>query len=140
MRVITAKIGPDDHFRGIQAVSHALRDAGVEVIYLGTGQRIDRLLAAAAQEDVDVIGLGFHYGGQLETIRRLMAGLREQGLEHVSVIVGGMIAPQLVDKLRAEGVAAVFPPGSSLESIVEFVRSIATIRRRPNDAVSDANR
>jgi len=128
MRVITAKIGPDDHFRGINAVSHALRDAGMEVIYLGTGQRLDTVVAAAVQEDVDVIALGFHYGGQLETIRRLMAALREKGMEHVTVIVGGVISAQLAEKLRAEGVAAVYPPGSSLESIVEFVRGVATVR------------
>jgi len=129
MRVITAKIGPDDHIRGINAVSQALRDAGMEVIFLGTGQRVDGVLAAAVEEDVDVIGLGFHYGGQLETTRRLMAGLRERGLGHVSVIVGGVIPPHLVDKLREEGVAAVYPPGSRLEDIVEFVRSTIAARR-----------
>jgi len=128
MRVITAKIGPDDHFRGITAVSYALRDAGVDVIYLGCGQRVDGVVAAAEQEDVDVIALGFHYGGALETIRRLMEKLRAGGLEHISVIVGGMIEPQVIDKLRAEGVAAIYPPGSSLESIVEFVRGLPTVK------------
>jgi len=129
MRVITAKIGPDDHIRGINAVSQALRDAGMEVIFMGTGQRVDGVVAAAVEEDVDVIGLGFHYGGQLETTRRLMAGLRERGLDHIAVIVGGVIPPQLVDKLREEGVAAVFPPGSRLEAIVEFVRGTIAARR-----------
>ncbi|MCL4746953.1 MAG: cobalamin-dependent protein [Burkholderiaceae bacterium] len=129
MRVITAKIGPDDHFRGIHAVSQALRDAGIEVIYLGTGQRFDRVVAAAVQEDVDVIALGFHYGGQLETIRRIMPALRENGLEHVPVIVGGVISPQLAEKLRAEGVAAVYPPGSSLTSIVDFVRGVGAVKQ-----------
>ena len=128
MRVITAKIGPDDHFRGINAVSHALRDAGIEVIHLGTGQRLDTVVTAAIQEDVDVIALGFHYGGQLETVRRLMAALREKGMEHVTVIAGGVISADVEEKLRAEGVAAVFPPGSSLESIVEFVRAVETVR------------
>lgn len=124
MRVITAKIGPDDHYRGVHAVSQALRDAGIEVIYLGLGQRVDRVVAAAEQEDVDVIALGFHYGGEIETIRRFMKALRGKNLEHISVIVGGMIPPHTMDDLRAEGVAGIFPPGSSLESIVTFVRSL----------------
>lgn len=129
MRVITAKIGPDDHYRGVHAVSHALRDAGIEVIFLGLGQRVDRVVAAAEQEDVDVIALGFHYGGEIETVRRLMAALREKNLEHITVIVGGMIPPHVRDDLRAAGVAAIFPPGSSLESIVEFVRGVGTVSR-----------
>lgn len=129
MRVITAKIGPDDHYRGVHAVSHALRDAGIEVIFLGLGQRVDRVVAAAEQEDVDVIALGFHYGGEIETVRRLMVALREKNLGHIAVIVGGMIPPHVRDDLRAAGVAAIFPPGSSLESIVEFVRSVSTVPR-----------
>jgi methylmalonyl-CoA mutase C-terminal domain/subunit len=130
MKVITAKIGPDDHVRGINAVSQAMRDAGMEVVYMGTGQRIEGVLAAALEEDADVIGLGFHYGGQVATTRRLMAGLRERGLDHVSVIVGGVIPPNIAEKLLALGVAAVYPPGSSLETMVAFVRGAAAARRR----------
>ena len=128
MRVIVAKIGPDDHYRGIQAVSHALRNAGIEVIYLGLGQRVDTVASAALQEDADAIALGFHYGGELETMRRLRSRLAEQGQEHLPVIVGGVLPPQLADQLCAEGVAAVFPPGSSLESIVETVRGLPSVR------------
>jgi methylmalonyl-CoA mutase cobalamin-binding domain/chain len=130
IKVITAKVGPDDHSRGINAVSQAMRDAGMEVIYMGTGQRLEGVLAAALEEDADVIGLGFHYGGQLATTRRLMAGLRERGLHHVSVIVGGVIPPDIAKKLLALGVAAVYPPGSRLETMVEFVRGAAAARRR----------
>ncbi len=130
IKVITAKIGPDDHSRGINAVSQAMRDAGMEVIYMGTGQRIEGVLAAALEEDADVIGLGFHYGGQLATTRRVMAGLRERGLDHVSVIVGGVITPDIADKLLALGVAAVYPPGSSLATMVEFVRSSVPAKQR----------
>jgi len=129
VRVITAKIGPDDHYRGVHAVSQALRDAGVEVIFLGLGQRVDRVVASAEQEDVDVIALGFHYGGEIETVRRLMRALRERNLKHITVIVGGMIPPHVMGDLRAEGVAAIYPPGSSLESIVEFVRGLETAER-----------
>jgi methylmalonyl-CoA mutase, C-terminal domain len=129
MRVITAKIGPDDHYRGVHAVSQALRDAGIEVIFLGLGQRVDRVVAAAEQEDVDVIALGFHYGGEIETIRRLMQALRDKDLGHVRVIVGGMIPPHAVDDLRAEGVVGIFPPGSTLESIVSCVRGLEAAER-----------
>lgn len=129
MRIITAKIGPDDHYRGVTAVSYALRDAGFEVIYLGCGQRVDRVVAVAEQEDVDVIALGFHYGGALETIRRVKEGLAAKGLDHVALIVGGIIEPPLVEKLKAEGVTAVFPPGSTLESIVQCVRSLEAAER-----------
>jgi methylmalonyl-CoA mutase C-terminal domain/subunit len=121
-KVITAKIGLDDHYRGIIAVTEALRDAGMEVVYLGTGQRIDGVIAAAIQEDAHVIGLSFLCGGQVEIMRRFMNRLKEQGLDHILVIVGGVIPDYDIPKLKELGVAEVFLPGQPLKDIVHFIQ------------------
>jgi methylmalonyl-CoA mutase C-terminal domain/subunit len=121
IRVLTAKISLDDHYRGIISITQALRDAGMEVIYLGTGQRVSEVVAAAMQEDVDVIGLSFLCGGHVETMRRFMKQMKRQGLESVLVIVGGIIPDRDIPKLKKMGVAEVFPPGTKLEDIVNFV-------------------
>ncbi|MEE9201833.1 MAG: cobalamin-dependent protein [Dehalococcoidia bacterium] len=125
VKVITAKIGTDDHYRGITAVTQALRDAGMEVVFLGTGQRVDSVIATAAQEDAQVIGLSFLCGGHLPVMRRFMNALSEQGLGSIPVVVGGTIPPQDVPRLKELGVAGVFIPGTSLSEITGFVRSIA---------------
>ncbi len=125
VKVITAKIGTDDHYRGITAVTQALRDAGMEVVFLGTGQRVDSVIATAAQEDAQVIGLSFLCGGHLPVMRRFMNALAAQGLGGIRVVVGGTIPPQDVSKLKELGVAGVFTPGVSLSEITGFVRSVA---------------
>jgi len=124
-RVITAKIGTDDHYRGITAVTQALRDAGMEVVFLGTGQRIEGVIGAAVQEDAQVVGLSFLCGGHLPVIRRFMKALRERGLERIRVVVGGTIPPQDIPKLKELGVAGVFLPGAKLSDITEFVQRLA---------------
>jgi methylmalonyl-CoA mutase C-terminal domain/subunit len=125
IKVLTAKIGADDHYRGITAVTQTLRDAGMEVVFLGSGQRIDSVVATAAQEDAEVIGLSFLCGGHLPLIRRFMSALQEQGLGRVHVVVGGTIPPQDIPKLKDMGVSGVFLPGAELNEIARFVRKIA---------------
>jgi methylmalonyl-CoA mutase C-terminal domain/subunit len=121
VKVITAKIGPDDHYRGIIAVTEALRNAGMEVIYLGAGQRIDGVIKGIIQEDAEVVGLSFLCGGHMEIMRRFMAQLQEGHLDHVLVVIGGIIQPWEIPQLKQMGVAEVFPPGSSLSEIAKFV-------------------
>ena len=122
IKVITGKIGLDDHYRGIIAVTEALRDAGMEVVYLGTGQRIDGVINTAIQEDADVIGLSFLCGGQVAIMKRFMQTLGERGLNHIMVIVGGIIPDDDIPKLKEMGVVEVFLPGTSLKQVVESVK------------------
>ena len=121
VRVVTCKIGLDDHYRGILVVSDALRNAGMEVVYLGAGQRIDGVINAIIQEDAEVVGLSFLCGGHIEIMRRFMARLRESGLGHILVIIGGIIHPEEIPHLKEIGVSGVFLPGTHSKDIVEFV-------------------
>jgi methylmalonyl-CoA mutase C-terminal domain/subunit len=121
IKVVTAKIGLDDHFRGIISVSQALSDAGMEVVYLGIGQRIDNVVNAVVQEDADVIGLSFLCGGHVEIMRRLMEKMKEQHLDDVLVVLGGVIPEEDMPKLKELGVAEIFLPGTPLKDIVGYV-------------------
>ena len=120
-KVITGKIGLDDHYRGIITVTEALRDAGMEVVYLGTGQRINGVINTAIQEDADIIGLSFLCGGHVEIMKRFMHTLQERGLNQVMVIVGGVIPDDDIPRLKEIGVAEVFLPGTPLKEVVESV-------------------
>ena len=121
IKVITGKIGLDDHYRGIISVTEAFRDAGMEVVYLGTGQRIPGVVNTVIQEDANVIGLSFLCGGHVEIMRRFMKTLHERGLHHVLVVIGGVIPDDDIPKLKELGVAEVFLPGIPLKEMVEFV-------------------
>ena len=121
IKVITGKIGLDDHYRGIIVISDALKNAGMEVVYLGAGQRIDGVVNAVAQEDADVVGLSFLCGGQVQIMGKFMAKLQEKGLDHVLVIIGGIIHPHEIEPLKKMGVAEVFLPGAKTSDITAFV-------------------
>ena len=120
-RVIIAKPGLDGHDRGAKVIARALRDAGMEVIYTGLRQTAEQIAAAALQEDADVVGLSILSGAHLHICPRLMALLREKGLDHVLVLVGGIIPDMDIPKLKAIGVAGVFLPGSPMQDIVDFI-------------------
>lgn len=124
LKVVTAKIGLDDHYRGIVSVSEALRDAGMEVVYLGTGQRVDGVVASVVQEDADAVGLSFLCGGHLQVTRRLLDQMRARGLGDVALVVGGVIPDEDVAALKDMGVREVFLPGTPLETIVQHFSSI----------------
>jgi methylmalonyl-CoA mutase C-terminal domain/subunit len=98
-----------------------LRDAGMEVIYTGLRQTPEQIAAAALQEDADVIGLSILSGAHMHICPRLMTLLKEQGLDHVLVLVGGIIPDQDIPKLREIGITGVFLPGSPMQEIVEFI-------------------
>ncbi len=122
IRVLIAKPGLDGHDRGAKVVARALRDAGMEVIYTGLRQTPEMIVEAALQEDVDAVGLSILSGAHMTLVPRVVEGLREAGLDHVKVFVGGIIPDEDVPALRSAGVEEIFGPGTSTFSIVEAVR------------------
>lgn len=122
IKVLLAKLAIDGHDRGVKVISRWLRDAGMEVIYLGSFQTTEKVLRAAIQEDVDVIGLSFLGGQHLAQMRKFMEQLRGRGLGDLTVLVGGTVPRQDVPQLKQMGVAEVFLTGSSMESIVSFIK------------------
>ncbi|HEY7035750.1 MAG TPA: cobalamin B12-binding domain-containing protein [Thermomicrobiales bacterium] len=128
IRVLVAKPGLDGHDRGAKVMVRALRDAGFEVIYTGLFQTPDMIATAALQEDVDVIGLSILSGAHLTLFPLIMAALKEKGIDDVLVVAGGTIPEEDVDEVKRMGVAAVFGPGTSLRSAIEFIREHAPRR------------
>jgi methylmalonyl-CoA mutase C-terminal domain/subunit len=122
IRVIVAKPGLDGHDRGAKVVARALRDAGFEVIYTGLHQTPEMIVNAAVQEDADAIGLSILSGAHMTLLPRVMQLLREAGAADIVVFGGGIIPEEDVAPLRAAGVAEIFTPGTSLETIVRWVR------------------
>ncbi len=125
IRVLVAKPGLDGHDRGAKIIARALRDAGMEVIYTGLRQTPEMIVSAALQEDVRVIGLSILSGAHNAIVPRVLELLREKDMAGVKVIVGGIIPDEDARDLERQGVAAVFQPGASLESIVSVVRQAA---------------
>ena len=120
VRVLISKPGLDGHDRGAKVVARALRDAGMEVVYTGLRQSPEQIVAAAAQEDVDIIGLSILSGAHLPICRRVLELLREKGLSGTRVFVGGIIPSQDIPELKQMGIAEVFLPGASLEEVVRL--------------------
>lgn len=120
LRVLLAKPGLDGHDKGAKIVASLLRDAGIEVIYTGLKQTISQIVTAAIQEDVDVIALSVLSGAHVELSRSLMTRLREEGVDKIPVVTGGVIPPQDIEELEEIGIARVFPVESSLDSITEY--------------------
>ena len=121
IRILIAKPGLDGHDRGAKVIARALRDAGMEVIYTGLRQTPEQIAAAALQEDADVIGLSILSGAHMHICPRLMELLRQRGLEHVRVLVGGIIPDVDIPKLKEMGVTGIFLPGSPMQQIIDFI-------------------
>jgi methylmalonyl-CoA mutase C-terminal domain/subunit len=128
VRVVIAKPGLDGHDRGAKVIARALRDAGMEVIYTGLRQTPEQIASAALQEDADVIGLSILSGAHLHVCARLLTLLREQGMDDVLVLVGGIIPDQDIARLKAIGVQGIFLPGTPMQAIVDFIA--AHVRRQ----------
>jgi len=122
IRVLVAKLGLDAHDRGAKVVARAYRDAGFEVIYTGLYQRPEAVAAAAIQEDVDVVAVSSLAGAHGVLIPELIRLLREQGVDDVLILAGGIIPDDEVPALLEAGVSRVFGPGSDLEEIIEYTR------------------
>jgi len=131
IRVLVAKPGLDGHDRGAKVVARALRDAGMEVIYTGLRQTPEQIVSAALQEDADVVGLSILSGAHNHIAPRLMALLKEKGMEDVLVVIGGIIPDLDIPKLKAIGVKAVFLPGTPMQDIVTFISTHARARVPP---------
>jgi methylmalonyl-CoA mutase C-terminal domain/subunit len=121
IRVIIAKPGLDGHDRGAKVIARALRDAGMEVIYMGLRQTPDQIVSAALQEDADAIGLSILSGAHMHICPRVMELLREKGLNDVLVVVGGIIPDVDIPKLNAIGIKGIFLPGTPMQEIVDFI-------------------
>ena len=122
IRVLVAKPGLDGHDRGAKVIARALRDAGMEVIYTGLRQTPEMVVNASLQEDVDVIGLSILSGAHNAIVPRVMELLKQNHMDDVIVLVGGIVPDEDAEHLKRLGVAAVFQPGASLEGIIDFIR------------------
>jgi methylmalonyl-CoA mutase C-terminal domain/subunit len=122
IRVLVAKPGLDGHDRGAKVIARALRDAGMEVIYTGLRQTPEMIAAAALQEDVDAVGVSILSGAHNTLCPRIIALLRENGMDDCLVLVGGIVPQEDISRLKEQGVAEVFLPGTSTEAIVKFLR------------------
>jgi len=122
IRVLIAKPGLDGHDKGAKVVVHALKEAGMEVLYTGLHKTIDEIVNTALEEDVDVIGLSVYSGAHLPLSKKLMEQLKEKELTDKLVLVGGNIPQGDAKVLKEYGVAEVFPVGARLEEIIEFIK------------------
>ena len=133
LRVVMGKVGLDGHDRGVKVVARALRDAGFEVVYTGLRQTPEMIVEAAIQEDAQVIGLSLHSGAHMTLIPAVVEELKRRGAEDIMVFGGGIIPEEDIAELKRLGVAEIFPPGSPLQRIVDFLRE-----RFPQEAAAPA--
>ena len=122
LKVLIAKAGLDGHERGALVVAMGLRDAGMEVVYTGIRNTPEQIVQTAIQEDVDAIGLSSLSGGHMAQFKRVMDLLKKEKVKGVPVFAGGIIPDEDIKKLKKLGIQAVFGPGSSIASIVEFLK------------------
>ena len=120
IRVVIARLGMDAHWRGSIVVARALRDAGMEVIYLGN-QMPESIVETAIQEDADVVGLSTLSGNHMILAPEVVKILKQKGMEETVVVLGGTVPPDDIPKLKEAGIAEVFGPGTPLKKIIDFV-------------------
>jgi methylmalonyl-CoA mutase, C-terminal domain len=123
IRVVVAKPGLDGHDRGAKIIARALRDSGMEVIYTGLHQTPEQIVETVIQEDADALGISILSGAHMTLVPRIVELLREQGVDDVVLTVGGTIPSADIESLKKHGVAEVFTPGATTESIAEFIRA-----------------
>jgi methylmalonyl-CoA mutase, C-terminal domain len=123
IRILVAKPGLDGHDRGAKVVARALRDAGFEVVYTGLHQTPEMIASAAVQEDVDAVGLSIMSGAHNTLFPAVIAALRARGADDIAVFGGGIVPDEDVPRLEAAGVRKVFKPGTTLQEIVDWVRT-----------------
>ncbi|MSP15404.1 MAG: cobalamin B12-binding domain-containing protein [Myxococcales bacterium] len=128
LRILVGKPGLDGHDRGAKVVARALSDAGYEVVYTGLHQTPEMIAATAVQEDVDAVGLSIMSGAHLTLFPAVMAALRERGAGDVLVFGGGIVPDDDLPVLAAQGVAAIFKPGTTTQEIVEWVERVVRPR------------
>ncbi len=129
IKVLLAKIGLDGHDRGVKVLARALRDSGMEVVYMGMRLTPREVAQAAVQEDVDVVGISILSGAHMRLMTRLVQALQEHDPRDTLLLVGGTIPDQDIGPLRELGVDMVFPVGSFTSTIVDYIKSNASSRR-----------
>ena len=122
IRILVAKPGLDGHDRGVRVIARAYRDAGFEVVYTGLHQTPEQIVAAALQEDVDLIGLSCLSGAHMSLFKRVLELLEANKADDVAVICGGIIPEEDIPKLKKLGIKEIFLPGTTLDNIVGWVR------------------
>ena len=122
IRVVIAKPGLDGHDVGAKVVALALKDAGMEVIYTGLHRTIEEIAKTALEEDVDVIGMSIYSGAHLSLSKKLMDQLKNMGIEDKLVLIGGNIPRKDIPTLQDCGIDRVFPVGSKLNDIIDFIK------------------
>ena len=122
IRVLIAKPGLDGHDRGVKVVARGLRDAGMEVIYLGLRLTPEQITESAIQEDVDVVGLDCLSGAHMALFPKTVNLLREKGGKDMLVVAGGIIPEKDIPALKKAGIAEIFGPGTHIDSIVNFIK------------------
>ncbi|MFC1233318.1 MULTISPECIES: cobalamin B12-binding domain-containing protein [Streptomyces] len=130
IRVVVAKPGLDGHDRGAKVIARALRDAGVEVVYTGLHQTPRQIVDTALQEDVDAIGLSVLSGAHMTLFADVLALLREEGAEDITVFGGGIIPETDIAALLRLGVAALFTPGTPTRAVTDWVRDSLRVESR----------
>jgi methylmalonyl-CoA mutase C-terminal domain/subunit len=122
IRILVAKPGLDGHDRGAKVVAQALRDAGMEVIYTGLHQTIDQIVYTAIQEDVDVIGLSIMSGAHLPICEKLVRKMKEEKIEDIMLVVGGVIPKRDISPLQKMGIEGIFPGGTPFEESIRWIK------------------
>jgi methylmalonyl-CoA mutase C-terminal domain/subunit len=130
IRVLVAKVGLDGHDRGAKVVARVLRDAGMDVIYTGLHRTPDEVVAAAVQEDVDILGLSLLSGAHMTLVPRILELLRRADASDIAVVVGGVIPDEDVPELLRLGVGAVLLQETPPDEIVQRLRALASVRPR----------
>jgi methylmalonyl-CoA mutase C-terminal domain/subunit len=129
IRVLVAKVGLDGHDRGAKVIATALRDAGMEVIYTGLRQTPEMVVNAALQEDVDAIGISILSGAHMTVFPKVMAIMKEKGMNDVLVTGGGIIPEEDMKELHALGVGKLFAPGAATADIAAYITDWVKVNR-----------
>lgn len=124
IKILIGKPGLDGHDRGAKIIALALRDAGMEVIYTGLHQTVEQIVKAAVQEAVDVVGLSIMSGAHLPICRKILQIMKNEGIQEIPVVIGGVIPKQDIPELNKVGIAAVFPGGTSFDEIVSGIKKV----------------
>jgi methylmalonyl-CoA mutase C-terminal domain/subunit len=126
IKILIGKPGLDGHDRGAKVTALALRDAGMEVIYTGLHQTVEQIVMAAVQEAVDVVGLGIMSGAHLPICSKILEMMKNEGIQEIPVVIGGVIPKQDIPKLEKMGIAAVFPGGTPFDEIVSGIKKVVS--------------
>ena len=130
IKVLLAKLGLDGHDRGIKVIARAMRDAGMEVIYMGMRFTPDQVAQTALQEDVDVVGISILSGAHMELFPQILDQLKARGLDDKVVLAGGIIPEDDIPLLKKMGIKEVFGPGTNTRDIIAYIRDVVDEARK----------